>query len=126
MTRHAKRPATTSAPTGRSLAQLIAGPPRIGSPPAARAKVAAWLDDIGRTADGKALGTLLAANPALETLMAGIAEGSPYLWQLATSAPARLLALLRCDPEPHFSALLAHASAAVAGAGDEALAMRRL
>src|SRR5207248_11377939 len=64
--------------------------------------------------------------PAVRRLLERIAEGSPFLWQLATGDPARLLRLFDCRPEAHFADLLHHAAAAIASATEEADAMRRL
>ena len=44
-------------------------------------------------------------------LVAGLAEYSPYLWDLVQADPGRLLTLLNADPKAHFRALLAHAGA---------------
>ena len=83
--------------------------------------------EIGRSAAGKALKRLLAASPKLEALLAGLADGSPFLWDLATAEPAA--AAGRCSipiPTSIFAALLAKAEQAVAATKDEAEAMRLL
>jgi glutamate-ammonia-ligase adenylyltransferase len=116
----------TAAPAPRALRQLVAAAPQLGSPAAAGQQVERWLKHIGRTAPGKALKQRLARTPAARRLIEGIAEGSPFLWQLATEDPARLLRLLDGDPEAHLAALLAGAAAGVPAATDEAEAMQRL
>ncbi len=87
---------------------------------AAHACVAAWLTEIGRSAAGKALKRLITAAPKLEALLLGLADGSPYLWDLAAAEPERLLALLNSNPDVHLAELLAKAAKAVAATKDEA------
>ncbi len=116
----------TAAQTGRALRQLLVAAPHLGSPADTRQQVDGWLQHIGRTAAGKSLKQTLARTPAARRLLEGIFEGSPFLWQLATEDPARLLRVLDCDPQAHFAALLAQAAASVAAASDEAEAMARL
>ena len=113
-------------PSDGSLAQLVAGAPRLVAPKAARACVAEWLAENARSAAGKGLKKLFAGHPTLNTLIESIAESSPFLWGLASADPARLQALLESDPEKHLAALLADTARAVAAAGDEAEAMRLL
>jgi glutamate-ammonia-ligase adenylyltransferase len=116
----------TTAPTAPTLRQLVAAAPKLGSPAKTHRQVDGWLQHIGRAAAGKSLKQMLAKVPAVRRLIEGISEGSPFLWQLATEDPARLLRLLDRDPEAHFAALLVEAAAGVAAAKDEAEAMQRL
>jgi glutamate-ammonia-ligase adenylyltransferase len=110
----------------RTLAASIIDAPRLIAPKAAHACVAEWLREVGRKATGKPLKRMVAGSPALQRLLAGLAEGSPFLWELATSEPARLVALLAADPEQHFATLLAKTGKAVGSAKDEAKAMQLL
>ena len=64
--------------------------------------------------------------PNVDTLLQSLAESSPYLWELASGDPARLLRLLTADPDSHLAALLADTGRAVAATDDEAQAMRWL
>src|SRR3984893_12434305 len=114
------------APKSCGLRQRIAAAPQLGAPAATCRQVDRWLHDAGRTSAGKVLRQTLAKNPAAMRLIEGIFEGSPFLWQLATEDPARLLRILDGDPDIHFSALLSDAAAAVAAAKDEAEAAQRL
>ena len=116
----------TSAPASRALRQLLVGAPQLGSPGEAGERVDRWLQHIGRTGAGKSLRQMLAKAAAVRRLVESVSEGSPFLWQLATEDPARLLRILDSDPETHFAALLAEAAAGVAAAEDEAQAMQRL
>ena len=81
---------------GRWLAAAVVEAPRLVAPQGrARAPVPNGSREIGRSAAGKALKRLVADAPKLEALLAGLAEGSPFLWELATAEPDRLLARAR-------------------------------
>jgi glutamate-ammonia-ligase adenylyltransferase len=106
----------------RSLARRIAAAthPR---PDASPALIKDWLAEIA----GTQLAQLLAEHPKLNALMATLAEGSPYLWDLARRAePERLLTLLQSDPDVRFDAILAGATHAISACEDEAEVMRLL
>ena len=77
-------------------------------------------------ADSRKLKPLLGAHSTAGTLLQGLGESSPYLWELASGDATRLLRLLTCDPDAHLAALLAKSAAAVAATEDEAEAMRLL
>jgi glutamate-ammonia-ligase adenylyltransferase len=109
-----------------AVAVAVVDAPRLHDRQAAHASLAEWLGKIGRNAAGKALKRLLADAPKVEALLAGLADGSPFLWELATSDPDRLLALLKADPDAHFAAMLARTAKSVAVAKNEATAMRLL
>ena len=126
MKRAAKRKEKPAAGVEATLAGGIVEAPRLSAPKAARARMTKWLGEIGRTAAGKALARQIKAQPKLEALLAGLQEGSPYLWELASSEPARLLGVLNADPDRHLAELLASATSAVAATDDEAEAMRLL
>ena len=122
--RAAKTPAAKSAPD--TLARAITEAPRFVSAKTARARLTEWLDGIARKPAGKVLNRLVSASPKVAGLLAGIAESSPYLWDLASSKPARLRAILESDPAAHLDALLAKTERAVAASDDEGEAMRLL
>ncbi|MEI7806366.1 MAG: bifunctional [glutamine synthetase] adenylyltransferase/[glutamine synthetase]-adenylyl-L-tyrosine phosphorylase [Hyphomicrobiales bacterium] len=109
-----------------SLADLITAAPHLISPEAAKARVAGWLAEIKGDAAGDPLKALLSGHPTLTTLIESLAESSPYLWELASREPARLLNLLQSDPEKHFASLLAQTARAVSAATDDANAMHLL
>src|SRR5262249_59814715 len=75
---------------------------------------------------GIALARLRAGSDELEALIEGVADGSPHLWDLAASEPARLVALLESDPDAHLDALLAATAADVAATAEQSEAMRLL
>ena len=119
------RPTRTTRSRGVTLAECIATAPQLSDAKTARARVAGWLDELKPDA-AKPLKALLAKHSILKTLLEGLADSSPYLWELASREPARLLRLLNADPGNHLAALLAEHGEAAASAIDEADAMREL
>ncbi len=109
-----------------ALLRRIVAAPRLFSPLEARVRVSDWLADIARTSAGKALKRLLAAHATVNAVIEGLAEASPYLWDLASADPARLLAILEADPERHLKSVLAQTMQAIDGARDEKKAMSLL
>jgi glutamate-ammonia-ligase adenylyltransferase len=95
-----------------------------GSQPSAR--VSAWLVSIAASAAGKALVTLVEEHLALSRLLDGIAEAAPYLWTLICADGARLLRLLRHDPDELMAALVAKARRGGATARTTIALMRTL
>jgi glutamate-ammonia-ligase adenylyltransferase len=108
------------------LAAAIARAPQLVDRKAAQARLAEWLADIGKGSAGKALKQFIAGAPKVEALLLGLADGSPYLWELASAEPDRLLAVLEADPGERLTDLLAKSAKAAAAAKDEAAAMRCL
>ena len=112
-------------PAGATLAERIVSAPFLIDPKAARQRVAEWLAGLP-VSEANALKALFTAHKTVATLLQSLSESSPFLWELASSEPERLLRLLSCDPEPHLAALLADNGRAVAASEDEAEAMRLL
>ncbi len=122
----AKRVAATApAPGGVSLATRMVTAPRLLEPKAARARLADWLSGLD-AAEAKPLKALVSAQQTLNTVLESLAESSPFLWELASSDPQRLLRLLNSDPDRHLAALLGDTGSAVAATADEAEAMALL
>ena len=65
-------------------------------------------------------------HPPLGSLLGGIAEAAPYLWDLVDADPARLVRLLTHDPDDELAALLAATRGAAAAARGSAAVMRIL
>jgi glutamate-ammonia-ligase adenylyltransferase len=110
---------------GTTLADRILRAPRLVDTKTARARVADWLTGLG-SAGAKPLKALFAKNPTLSAVLEGLADSSPYLWELASCEPKRLLRLLRADPDQHLVALLRDYGRNVASGKDEIAAMRSL
>src|SRR5689334_21366453 len=115
MTRPTAKKSKSTPKGNRTLASAIADAPRLMDRHTAHASVGAWLAEIGRSAEGKALKRLVGAAPKVDALLAGLSDGSPYLWDLASAEPARLLTLLNADPDEHLAELLSSTTKAVAG-----------
>ena len=111
---------------GTTLAERIATAPQLSNASFARSRVADWRKEVSGDAAGKTLGALFDQYPLAGQLLASFAESSPFLWELATAEPERLLGLLESDPDEHFVETISGGSAAVARAKDDAQAMRAL
>jgi glutamate-ammonia-ligase adenylyltransferase len=121
------KPAKPAAkPGGRPLAAAVSRAPRLTDRDAAQARVSGWLAEIGKSAAGKTLKQRIGGSPRLEALLLGLADGSPYLWELATAEPDRLLEILEADPDARLAALLSKSGKAAAAAKSETAAMRVL
>src|SRR4029079_8237545 len=107
MARPAKKKAKPSAKSGQTLASAIADAPRLTDRKATHDRIVEWLSGIGRSKAGKVLKKLLVDAPKVDSLLAVLADGSPYLWELASGDADRLLSLLCSDPDKHFADLLA-------------------
>ena len=83
-----------------ALAARIVTAPNLREPAKARARVADWLRDLPPSAAG-ALKALLAAHPKVSALLESLAESAPFLWDLASAEPERLLRLLACNTAAH-------------------------
>lgn len=121
-----KDPVETPAINALLLARRIASAPRPSTEGTGAARLAEWFADISSTAAGKTLSQLFKEYPAVEVLIAGLAEGSPYLWDLVRADPARFAVILKADPDAHFTALLDWTARAVADTQDQDEAMRLL
>jgi len=114
-----------AATRGAALADLITTAPRLSDPDGARLRVSEWLAGTS-SADSKSLKSLFSKRPIIGTLVDSLAESSPYLWELVTRDPDRLLRLLGANPEQHFAALLRDHGHGAGVSKDEAEAMREL
>ena len=108
-----------------ALARRIATAPHLSAPEDARKRVSEWLVGLDG-ASGRALRRLFDDNRQACALVLGIADGSPYLWDLMRADPARLLTLLESDPEARFETILAQSAQTIAATDDEAEVMRAL
>src|SRR6476469_5632133 len=77
--------------------------------PRQAAEIGAWLD-----------------RPPARAILLGIAEFSPYLFDLARGDAARLIRLLACDPEAYLASLIENISRDVRAAASEADVMQLL
>lgn len=120
-----KPDAVVSPARGSALADRIVTAPKLIDAETAHTRVATWLAGLP-AAEVEPLTACLSARPAVNTLLASLAEYSPYLWELISREPHRLLRLLNCDPDRHLTDLLAEHGRAAAETADETEAMRLL
>src|SRR5262245_55121658 len=113
-------------PVRGTLAERIAAAPCLQAAGDAHAWVEAWLAEISGTPAGAALKQVLADHPNLLALTAGLAEGSPHLWELVRAAPERLVTLLDSDPDHRLETIIADATRAIAKAEEEPEVMAHL
>ena len=104
-------------------AQFVSGP-HITASSTAEQRLKDWLAEL-EPAQAAEIGAWLDRPPARAILL-GIAEFSPYLFDLARADAARLIRLLACDPEPHLAALIEKTSRDVLAAAGEADVMHLL
>src|SRR5438477_12527997 len=84
-------------------AQFVAGP-HVSAPGKAEQRLNDWLAEL-EPAQSAAIDQLT-DHPHAKDILLGIAEFSPYLFDLMRADAARLKRLLACDPESHLEALI--------------------
>ena len=112
---------------GQVLAARFAGGPHVSASGNAEQIFGDWLSEL-EPAQSAALDELL-AYPSARRILLGIAEFSPYLFDLVRSDAARLIRLLACDPESHLASLIektTHDVFAAAGEADVMHLLRRM
>src|SRR5262249_21910514 len=95
--------------------------PRLLNPDAARQRLDEWLEGISQTPAGATLKRTLAERPNVGALLTGLADGSPYLWELLRPDPQRLIGVLGADPDCRIKDLIASATAKIPASEDEAM-----
>jgi glutamate-ammonia-ligase adenylyltransferase len=108
----------------RLAARFVDGP-HVSAPDQAEQRLADWLTDLA-AGQAAAVGDLMVRFPRARTILLGIADASPYLFDLVRADGARLLRVLGCDPQPHLDALIEATRRDVAAAAGEAEVMQRL
>lgn len=107
-----------------SLAARLTTGPCVRAPEKAEHRLQDWLAEL-EPAQAATIGNLLAQGTTRSILL-GIAEFSPYLFDLIRADAARFIRLLRCDPQSHLAALIEATSREVFAADSEADVMRLL
>jgi glutamate-ammonia-ligase adenylyltransferase len=120
-----KRTAKAAPASTGTLAERIITAPQLSDIKAARARIIEWLATLP-VGLAKTLKAFLSKQPIVATLIDALGESSPYLWDLTSRDPERLLQLLNSNPDEHFAALLRDHGRAAASAKDEADAMQHL
>jgi [glutamine synthetase] adenylyltransferase / [glutamine synthetase]-adenylyl-L-tyrosine phosphorylase len=107
----------------RLAARFVEGP-HIAASDQAEQRLADWLAEL-EPEQSATLRALLDA-PMAKRVLLGIVAFSPYLFDLMRGDPARLVRLLRCDPDRHLAALIETASREVFTAAGETEVVRLL
>jgi len=107
------------------LAARFVGGPHVSAPDKAEQRLADWLTDLA-SEQAAAIAQLIEQFPLAKTILLGIAESSPYLFDLVRVDGARVVRLLECDPESHLAQLIEEACRDVSDASSEADVMRLL
>jgi [glutamine synthetase] adenylyltransferase / [glutamine synthetase]-adenylyl-L-tyrosine phosphorylase len=113
-----------STATSSHLAARFVEAPNSGAASEGEQRLADWMADL-EPAPSAAVADLLAP-PLVRDVLRGVAEHSPYLFDLVRADAARLIRLLACEPESHLAALIETASREVFAAAGETEAMRLL
>lgn len=108
----------------RHLAARFVDGPHVAASSNAEQRLKDWLAEL-EPVQSAALDALLDP-PFAKTILLGIAEFSPYLFDLIRADAARLIRVLSCDPESHLALLIEKTSNDVFGAAGELEVMQLL
>src|SRR5882724_741779 len=108
----------------RLAARFVDGP-HVSAPDQAEQRLADWLTDLAPE-QAAAVRDLITRFPRAQTILLGVAEFSPYLFDLVRADATRLVRLLASDPEAHLAQLIERTSRDVSAASGEADVMQLL
>ncbi len=121
----ANRGSTEANIKSTAIAARFVDGPHLSDLSGARRRLADWLNDLA-SEQVTELGNLRQRFPLVETILLGIAEAAPYLFDLLRADGARALRLLGCEPERHLADLLDRTCREVWAAPTEADVMQLL
>jgi glutamate-ammonia-ligase adenylyltransferase len=110
--------------SGPVAARFVDGP-HVTAPDSAEQRLRDWLADLA-PGQAAAIGDLLARFPRARTILLGIADASPYLFDLVRADGARAIRVLECEPERHLAQLIEKTRGEVWAAPSEADVMHKL
>lgn len=105
-------------------ARFVAGP-HVPAPDKAEQLLTDWLIDLA-SEQAAAVSDLINRFPRAKAMLLGIAEASPYLFDLVRSDSARLIRLLQCEPEWYLTSLIEKTRCDILALSDEASVIRLL
>jgi [glutamine synthetase] adenylyltransferase / [glutamine synthetase]-adenylyl-L-tyrosine phosphorylase len=108
-----------------ALAARFVEGPHVSAPDKAEQRLADWLTDLAPE-QAAAIDDLAFRFPLAKTILLGIAEASPYLFDLVRADGARAIRLLECEPEMRLARLIENAGREVSAASNEADVMTLL
>jgi glutamate-ammonia-ligase adenylyltransferase len=106
------------------LAARFVSAPHLAASVNAEQRLSDWLSDL-EPQQSAAIGAPI-GHPLANAILLGIAEYSPYLFDLVRADPQRFARLLQCEPDGHLAALIAQTRRDVLAAPGEADAMQLL
>ena len=106
------------------LAARFVSAPHLAASVKAEQSLSDWLADL-EPQQSAAIRALI-EHPLANAILLGIAEYSPYLFDLVRADAQRLVRLLQCEPDAHLAALIAETRRHVLAAPGEADAMQLL
>ncbi|WP_315833842.1 bifunctional [glutamine synthetase] adenylyltransferase/[glutamine synthetase]-adenylyl-L-tyrosine phosphorylase [Bradyrhizobium prioriisuperbiae] len=107
------------------LAARLVSVPYLSAPDAALRRFDDWLGDV-TPEQAASIRALFERYPNAKTIFAGIAEASPYLFDLVRIDAERVTRLLVCEPDDRLATLIEGTAAAIAHADSEADVMQLL
>jgi [glutamine synthetase] adenylyltransferase / [glutamine synthetase]-adenylyl-L-tyrosine phosphorylase len=87
------------------LAARFVEAPRVCNPAMAERHLREWIAELAAE-QGAEIERLLAQFPSARTILLGLAEASPYLFDLVHADGLRAIRLLTCEPERHLARLI--------------------
>src|ERR1700687_1354726 len=102
----------------RLAARFVDGP-HVSAPDKAEQRLADWLTDLPPE-QAAPIDDLVTRFPLARTCLLGIAESSPYLFDLVRADAVRLIRLLESDPETYLPQLIEKTCLGVVAAAGEA------
>src|SRR6266849_1960712 len=107
------------------LAARFVDGPQVSVPDQAEQRLADWLTALAPE-QAAVVNDLTSRFPRARTILSGIAESSPYLFDLVRADATRLVRLLECHPESYLPLLIEKACLGVSAAAGEADVMQLL
>ena len=114
-----------NSPAKAALAARFVAAPHVSAPEKAEQQLTEWLTGLA-TEQAAAIVDLIGRFPVAKTILSGIAEASPYLFDLVRADGARLLRVLECEPERYLPHLIEKARGEGVQASAESDLMRLL
>src|ERR1700726_887520 len=87
------------------LAARFVDEPHVSVPDKAEQRLTDWLTGLA-TEQAAAIDGLIVRFPLVKTILLGIAEASPYLFDLVRADSARAIRVLECEPERYLAHLI--------------------
>ncbi|HEV3500135.1 MAG TPA: bifunctional [glutamine synthetase] adenylyltransferase/[glutamine synthetase]-adenylyl-L-tyrosine phosphorylase [Bradyrhizobium sp.] len=107
------------------LAARFVDGPHVSAPDRAEQRLAGWQTGLAAE-QAAAIDGLTTRFPLAKTILLGIAEASPYLFDAVRADAARLIRLLECEPGPHLAELIETTCREVSAASSEVDVMQLL